>query len=505
VTAAGEPTLVIAAGASADRPSVLDLYRAVWTACSAVFGRPRVRLGIELGFIGAWLVLRMAGAGFGPMAAWTAVAAVLAILSPGSGLVVLAAIAPWDEPLFLNHALGLRNLLPLALAVSIGLRILLHPRSLPRSVPFFVALGLLLITLGLGVGSMYLHYGRITGWDTLHFWLAGFGGAMMIFLVAVWLGHGGDRRPVWAAVIAASAAGLLSLAEYLLHASLAGLPIQGLLADKEFGTRLAGAIASPNAMVSLLVTPTAVLAAALVLGRDRRLRVVAAVVLPPLLLAMWFTYSRAALLGVFAIAVIILWRWRRWVGAGLLVAGLVAGIALTPSYLQARGSVIGGSATVVPGKVLIASDEQRITAWIAAGRMFVDEPLQGHGFRSYKFLGPDYGDNTLGSPHNEWIRLFAEEGIVGGVLGLAFVLSVAVRLAKGPGWLAAGALGGFVAWALTATFNNPFLFLQVSAIALTVAGVMVGFGHRKLPEGVPTVGTGADVAPADVPAPAEAG
>ena len=326
-----------AVGASVDRSGVIDLYRAVWTAGSGVFGRPRVRLGIELAFLGAWLVLRMAGAGFGPTAAWTAAAAVLAILSPGSGLVVLAAIAPWDEPLFLSRALGLRHLLPLALVLSVGLRIVLHPRSVPRSVPFFVALGLLAITLVLGVGSMYLRYGRVTGWDTAHSWLAGFGGAMIVFLVATWLGHAGDRRPLWAAVIAATAAGLLSLADYLLPAALAGVPFQGLLADKEFGTRLAGAIASPNAMVSLLVTPTAVLAAALVLGRDRRLRVAAAVVLPPLLLAMWFTYSRAAILGVFAIAVIVLWRWRRWVGAGLLVVGLVAGIALAPSYLQARG------------------------------------------------------------------------------------------------------------------------------------------------------------------------
>ena len=110
--------------------------------------------------------------------------------------------------------------------------------------------------------------------------------------------------------------------------------------------------------------------------------------------------------------------------------------------------------------------------------MWVDEPLVGHGFRSYKFLGPEYGDQALGSPHNEWIRLFAEEGVVGGVLGLAFVLAVALSLARTPGWLAAGALGGFVAWALTASFNNPFLFLQVSAIALTVAGIMVGFGRR---------------------------
>ena len=474
-----------AVGIGAGGPGVLDLYRAIWATGSGLFGRPRARLSIEIGFVAVWAVLRMAGAGFELSAAWTAAAIVLAILSPGSGLVVLVATAPWDDPLFLSRSLGLRHLLPLALAASVGLRILVRPRSVPQLVPFAVALALLAVTLLLGVGSMFVRYGRTTGWDVASSWLAGLGGAMLVFLVAVWIGRGGDRRPVWAAVIAAAAAGILSLGDYLLPDAFRGLPIQGLLADKEFGTRLAGAIASPNAMVSLLVTPTAILAAALVLGRDRRLRVAAAVVLPPLLLTLWFTYSRAALLGIFAIAVIVLWRWRRRVGIALLVVGLAAGIALAPSYLQARGGVLGGSAAVEPGKVLIASDEQRITAWIAAGRMWLDEPLVGHGFRSYKLLGPEYGDQTLGSPHNEWLRLFAEEGIVGGVLGLAFVLSVALRLARAPGWLATGALGGFVAWALTATFNNPFLFLQVSAIALTVAGIMVGAGHRT-PEAAPT-------------------
>jgi O-antigen ligase len=113
--------------------------------------------------------------------------------------------------------------------------------------------------------------------------------------------------------------------------------------------------------------------------------------------------------------------------------------------------------------------------------MWLDQPLFGHGFRSYKILAPAYGDQVLGSPHNEWLRLFAEEGIVAGILGIAFVLAVAWRLARIPGWLAAGALGAFVGWAITATFNNPFLFLQVNAIAFTIAGITLGLGRSPAP------------------------
>jgi O-antigen ligase len=437
-----------------------------------------VRPSIELGFIVAWLLLRATGDDPTIDAAWTAAAVVVAALSPVSGLVILVGVAPWDQPLTLGNALGLRHLLVLGLAASAGLRVLFRPRSLPRTQPVAVAFALLAITLILGVGWMYAEFGRKIGWESATFWLAGFGGAMIVLLVATWLGYGGQSRPLWAAVVVATVAGALSLADYVLPGVMRGLPVQALLADKTFGTRLAGAIASPNAMVSLLVTPAAVFAAALVLGRDRRIRVAAAVLLAGLAAAMLLTYSRSAILALFAIAVLVLWRWRRKVGAALLLGGLAVGIAIAPAYLQARGSVLGGSSAVVPGKILIATDEQRITAWSAASRMFLDRPLTGQGFRSYKKLAPVYGDAVLGSPHNEWLRLFAEEGIVAGILGLAFVLTIARDLARAPGWLAVGCLGAFIGWAITATFNNPFLFLQVNAIAFTVAGVMLGLGRR---------------------------
>jgi O-antigen ligase len=444
--------------------------------------RPRVRLAVELVFIAGWLLLRLTEMGFRPNAIWTVGAALLTLVSPVSGLVVLVAAAPWggEQTISADHILGLRNLLPLVLAVSVVARILRSPQSLPRSRPFGVALALVAVTLLLGVGMMYATYGSATGWESAEYWLSGMGGALIVFLVAVWLGRAGERRPLWAAVIAASAAGIVSLLDYLWPAVFANLPVQGLLTANEFGTRLSGAISSPNAMVSLLVTPAAVLLAALLLAPRRWLRVAAIAVLPFLLAAMWFTYSRSALIGVFVIVVIVLWRWRRVLGAGLLVLGLAGGLALAPAYIQARGGVLGGSATVEPGKTLIASDVQRVTAWKAASAMWLDAPVLGKGFRSYHILGPQYGDQVLGSPHNEWIRLFAEEGLIGGLLGLAFAVAVALQLARTSGWLGAGAFGGFTAWAISATFNNPFIYLQVSAIALTVAGIMVGLGRERL-------------------------
>jgi O-antigen ligase len=155
---------------------------------------------------------------------------------------------------------------------------------------------------------------------------------------------------------------------------------------------------------------------------------------------------------------------------------IVGGIAVLPTYLQARYEAVGEAGAVAPGQLLIASDAARFTAWGAAIQMFEDRPITGQGFLSYQVLHESYGDPILRSPHNEWLRLFAEEGIVVGLLGVAFIVTTAGALAGVRGALGAGALGGFLGFVTAATFNNPFLFVQVMAIACTIVGIVVGRG-----------------------------
>jgi hypothetical protein len=102
--------------------------------------------------------------------------------------------------------------------------------------------------------------------------------------------------------------------------------------------------------------------------------------------------------------------------------------------------------------------------------MWLDEPLVGHGFRSYHALGAAYGDEVLTAPHNEWLRLFAEEGVFVGLAGLGFVLGTLAWLSRPRDWLGTGLLGAFAGYSLAATFNNPLLFIQVSIICFTLAG-----------------------------------
>ena len=305
---------------------------------------------------------------------------------------------------------------------------------------------------------------------------------MIVILVAIWLGARGERRPLWVAVASATLAGLLSLAAYLAPNHLHELTIQALLSDKDFGTRLAGAIAIAERDGLPARRPDRDLRGG---ARPGPRSAVAArggcVLLVPLLAALYLTYSRSAILAVFAIAVIVLWRWRRRVGVALLILGIVAGVAITPFYLQARGNLLGGSAVLEPGKVLIASDEQRITAWGAAagcGSTSRSSATASGATRSSR--RPTVTRSSV-RPTTSGSGCSPRKGWSPGLLGVAFVLTVAWRLARIPGWLAAGALGAFVGWAITATFNNPFLFLQVNAIAFTVAGITLGLGRGPTP------------------------
>jgi O-antigen ligase len=220
--------------------------------------------------------------------------------------------------------------------------------------------------------------------------------------------------------------------------------------------------------------PVAILGSAIVLARRPRIAAGAVLALVPLLVGMWLTYSRAALLSLFVIAVLVAWRFQRRLGVALLVVGIVGAFILLPSYLQLRSqSALEGA--VEPGEIVVASDRLRFAGWEAAARMVANRPLTGQGFLAYKEVADRFGDPVLGSPHNEWLRLFAEEGLIVGTVGLLFLATTLWRLGRDPDWLATGILAGFSGYAIMASFNNPLLFIQVSAIVFPI----VGFGLAR--------------------------
>jgi O-antigen ligase len=228
--------------------------------------------------------------------------------------------------------------------------------------------------------------------------------------------------------------------------------------------------------------PATVFIVAAVLAPGVRLRIGAALLAAPLLVAAYLTYNRVVLLDLYVVAVVVGWRIRRWLGITLLVGGLVAGVLLLPSYVALRGAAVGSSGVPPPGQTLITSDIQRLTAWATAARMFLDQPIIGQGYRAYRQLSVEFGDPTLNAPHNEWLRFFVEGGVVVGLLGASWALVTSVRLMRRPGWLESGLFASFLSFCLAASVNNPFLFNQVTIPALILAGTGTALAYQAKTE-----------------------
>jgi O-antigen ligase len=470
---------------SAAGAGIVALYRAVWDAVRGTVARERIAIAVEIALIAIWFLLRTRyGVESRPYLLWTIVAAGIAVVSPISGLVILAGTAPFFEPVSISRVLGMRHVLVAVLGISVAVRLVAGGwRRMPWSPPVILAIAIGVLT-AIGVGVTSTRFSTDWTQTAAQTWLSSIGGAMIILVVAVWAARDGSWRAVVAACAAAVVAGGLSLIDHFAPGAVANGPLGWIGFWKDFNGRLGGAVPSPNGMAALLIVPTAVLIFWGILGRGRAwARVAALAIAAPMLVALYVTYSRAALLALFVLAVILCWRIRRTLGIAVLVMGIAGGAVLLPSYLQLRSqSALEGAVT--PGSILVASDEYRFRAWSAATRMWQDQPITGQGFLAYKQLADSYGDPVLGSPHNEWLRLLAEEGTVGGLVGLSFLATTLWWLARRCDAIGGGILSGVAGYFLMASFNNPLLFTQISAVVFVALGHGLARAHRQAPEAV---------------------
>jgi len=180
--------------------------------------------------------------------------------------------------------------------------------------------------------------------------------------------------------------------------------------------------------------------------------------------------SRSAITALYITAVLFIARRRRRTAWIVLGIGIVLAVVSVPLFIQFRAAQEGVFETRTPIEWILGADEARITAWGAAIRMWADSPIIGHGFLAYKQLADAFGDTRLGSPHNEVLRLFAEEGLIGGIALVAFIVVLFRELSRRPGWIGTGLLAGALGYWLAAMFNNPLLFIQVSAMAFVFFG-----------------------------------
>lgn len=213
----------------------------------------------------------------------------------------------------------------------------------------------------------------------------------------------------------------------------------------------------------------------------------------------FLTGSRAPLAILFVSALVA--TALHWLGARsflLRVSGYVTLLLLTGAILA--------SVYTVDSRKMVTISEGRTVAWSVAWSKFLEKPLTGYGYESWRddltarLAGGEYfhTSNTLmkdGGYHNQYITLLAEEGLVGFVPAMAIVCML-LRCCRWLAWRASIPaisrymilLGGLFMFLRAAVevpglfgyANDPADYLAYCFVAVVVSRMSLNEDRRRL-------------------------
>ena len=141
------------------------------------------------------------------------------------------------------------------------------------------------------------------------------------------------------------------------------------------------------------------------------------------IIAILFTYSRGAFIGLLVVLTGLVWRspWRWRFAAGALVISLVV-VTVMPARLRERISSIGEQQSSETRDISVAG---RIEAWATATQIAMGHPFFGEGFRALwqpdlwtQFYGYEF--TAARDAHSLYFEVMAEHGFLG--LGIYLVV-----------------------------------------------------------------------------------
>jgi O-antigen ligase len=158
----------------------------------------------------------------------------------------------------------------------------------------------------------------------------------------------------------------------------------------------------------------------------------------------------------------------------MLVAGALITAIAYPIFVDLRLGQTFGSAGQAGQGAQAESDNLRATQAVAAVKAFLEAPFLGHGFGTFGALSPKYsGQDVLTSAHNAYLKLAAEQGVVGLGLFVAFLAAIAWALWRAPvgPWIAGLAVLGVISiFSLT---GDSMSNAQAIASGFVVIGAML--------------------------------
>lgn len=263
-----------------------------------------------------------------------------------------------------------------------------------------------------------------------------------------------QARTVFLAFTAmALVAAILALGQVLLHADFLGL--QSFTGRFEEGRRVAAFLVNPNMLGAVLAMGIPVPLLATIRAEGRRSRLGYAIVTFILTLALLYTFSRGAWLGLALAGIVIgiVVDWRALVTLVLFGAIAYASALVLPRHvLEADPGDAGfdlGAATVGRLETISEGTDLRVLFIRNAAPIVVDHPVIGAGPGRYggavawRFGTPLYAEYTDGAVprgrtvDNFWLHLLVEFGVLGTLL-FATAIGIAVRRSLAAARRAAG-------------------------------------------------------------------
>ncbi len=453
---------------------VLAFYRTV----AVELTRGVTRQGIvEAGLLLSYLALRSVDAARTALIGWTVALIGLGWVWPATGLLALVAVAPFTEWMVLDRTAGTKIVVLALLAGGLAARLVLerrrHVLSGLRREPVLLAAGVLEGALLLSLAVTARNFESDVTMRAAVTWLGGLGGGLLAFGMGVWAARHQPRPILTVALAAIVLAAAVSLIDFAAPGSVRVGPLDWLLRPQrvDFG-RLSGVIPAPNAAAALFLIGFALALSRAVFGDGRR-RWLWLMPVAFLAFTTFLTYSRSGLIGIGLILVLMVARVDR--KKGLLLLGIVAVIVLVaaPAYITMRASNLGLESHG-DWLMLISGDVKRLDGWIGAWRMWLSSPIIGSGFLSFFEWHERFGVTTVSAPHNEFLRLLAEGGVIAAGAFVGFVLAIGRALWTSRGGEQLGALGALIGVIVAGMFNNPFGYVQLMAVLFAVLGVAYG-------------------------------
>lgn len=426
-------------------------------------------------------------------------------LSLGSLLICAAVAVPYSAMrsagMATPDALGIPLALTSAAFCAVAWYTLLSSasaRPMPANIRLFTAFFVVICLTSI--------FGRVPG-DSFDYWSSMTWKVAAMTLATVWLAR--SQRDLSLATALYIASGVL-IAFVVFYNKANGISLVegtrvaiGLVAsdDPEVVRASARVLSDPNDLALILMFPLAFALARLVHRSSWINMLASASAATVILLAITFTQSRGAALGVMMVVAVLLFQRYRSFAVGVMAIVIAGPLLISAMSIATRSNSVSDGFSQGD---LDNSAQHRIDAWKTAVNMAAARPLTGVGIGNFSQMYYSYTEhwhNRAIAAHSMWFQVLGEIGLIGfalfvGMIWKSFTLNAATirlleraRAPPGPRAMALGlqaALAGTCAAGtfLSQAYNWPLYMIiaMIAAIASQAAAVPVEDPASELPE-----------------------